>query len=150
MTEIIKEKYFKQNYQNSSYIFHGSKQLLEVLNRNLAHDENGNKMNIQNAIYGSSVFIGAIPYAIKGRGKYDCSIGYNIDDLTMKITRGIVPEDDFGYIYVCDARCFSQCEDTCQYVSYESIKPLEIIKIYYKDFKDCFLYIDENKSEKRF
>lgn len=34
-------------------------------------------------------------YNIKGKGKYDCSIGYNIDDLAMKITRGIIPEDAF-------------------------------------------------------
>ena len=146
--EIIKNEYFEQDWENPKYIFHGSRELLLALDPQKAKDSNGNANNEQTAIYASSVFEGAIPYAIKGKGRYDCEIGYRPGDFIMKIYQGIIPEDDFGYIYVCDSSTFHRVEDTCQYVSYERVIPLEIIKIYYKDFKNCFEYIEESKKFK--
>ncbi len=96
------------------------------------------------AVYGSSAFKGAVPYAIKGRGVYDCLIGTGPDDLTMKIYDGVIPEDDYGYVYVCDASSFTNPKEDCQFFSYSDVVPLEIIKVYYRDFKDCFQYIGDN------
>ena len=61
----------------------------------------------------------------------------------MKITYGIIPEDDFGYIYICESKNFHRCGESCQFVSYDPVMPTEIIKIYYRDFKDCFEYINK-------
>lgn len=143
INEKVDVKYLNQDYNNTKYIFHGSKELFDILKVNKAIDNKGNKINSQTGVFGSSIFEGAIPYAIKGKGKYSCEIGYRPDNLKMKIYHGVIPEDDFGYIYVCDSRDFVRCSDTCQYVSYNEVKPIEIIKIYYKDFKDCFEYVRE-------
>ncbi len=143
--EKIDTKYLNQDYENPKYIFHGDRQLFDTLKINKASDTSGNKMNEQEAVYGSSIFVGAIPYAIKGKGKYDCEIGYRPDNLKMKISYGIIPEDDYGYVYVCDANGFVRCADTCQFVSYAEVKPIEVIKIYYRDFKECFEYVEEQQ-----
>lgn len=145
--EQIDTKYLNQDYENPKYIFHGDKQLVDVLITNKSTDNFGKAMNEQEAVYGSSIFTGAIPYAIKGKGKYDCEIGYRPDNLKMKIFYGVIPEDDYGYIYVCDAIDFVRCEDTCQFVSYTEVKPIEIIKVYYRDFKECFEYVDEQQKD---
>lgn len=144
INETINIKYFNQDYENPKYIFHGANQLFDLLKVHQAKDDNGEEINQQEAVYGSSIFTGAIPYAIKGKGKYDCEIGYRPDDLKMKIFQGVIPEEDYGYVYICDACDFIRCADTCQFVSYVDVKPIEIIKIYYKDFKECFEYIDNN------
>lgn len=148
MTENIKCEYLNQSYECPKYIFHGSKNLYNEIKPHRANDINKNEQNSQWAIYGSSVFRGAIPYAIKGKGVYDCSIGYEIDDLTMKITYGIIPEDDYGYVYVLDANNFLKCNGTCQYVSYNQMYPIEVIKVYYEDYKDCFEYIKTLEQKK--
>lgn len=140
--EQIDTQYFNQDYEHPKYIFHGDKKLVDILKINKATDSSGNKMNEQEAVYGSSIFAGAIPYAIKGKGKYDCEIGYRPDNLKMRIFNGVIPENDYGYIYVCAASGFVRCADTCQYVSYTDVLPIEIIKIYYRDFKECFEYVD--------
>lgn len=145
ITEKIDNKYLNQDYENPKYIFHGDRQLFDVLKINKAKDSSGDEMNEQEAVYGSSIFVGAVPYAIKGKGKYDCQIGYRPNNLKMKIFYGVIPEDDYGYIYVCDASGFVRCTDTCQYVSYTEVKPIEIIKIYYRDFKKCFEYEDDKQ-----
>lgn len=141
VTENIKKEYLDQDYRNPKYIFHGSKNLFEKLMINKAHDSKDNEKNMQMGVYASSIFKGAVPYAIKGKGKYDCQIGYYPNNLKMKIFEGVIPENDYGYIYVCEAKHFEQCDNSCQYVSYRTIRPIEIIKIYYKDFKDCFEYV---------
>ena len=150
MTEKIDSKYFKQDYKNPTYVFHGSKNMYDKLIPQQAYDVASNKENERNAVFASSVFKGAVPYCIKGRGNYDCSIGYTIEDLTMKISYGTIPEDEYGYIHVCDAKDFIKIGkgESCQYISYKEIKPIEIIKIYYKDFKDCFVYIEAEDNEK--
>ena len=148
VNETIKEEYLTQDYNNPKYIFHGSNKLLSVLIPHKGVDVAKNKLNEQTAIYGCSAFEGAIPYAIKGKGKYDCQIGYRPGDFKMIISKGVVPEDESGYIYVCDATEFSRCGDTCQYVSHKEVVPLEIIKVYYKDFKECFVYESNLKLSK--
>jgi hypothetical protein len=140
VVETIDPKYFYQSYRHPIYIFHGSKEFVPVLKASQAVCDSGHEPNQQNGVYGSSLFKGAIPYAIKGKDKYNCSIGTGPDDMTMKIYDGVIPEDDYGYIYVCDARGFENRRDDCQFVSYTDVVPIEVIKVYYRDFKDCFVY----------
>lgn len=143
ISNIIKQEYLLQRKENPKYIFHGSSQLIssDILPKK-SHDDFGNPVNEQIAIYGISLFKGAIPYAI-GKGKVSCSIGYRENNLSMKIYNGTIPEDSYGYIYVFDSKNFKQCSDTCQYVSLDKIEPTDIIKVQYCDFKDCF--IDKTK-----
>ena len=149
VTENVNIEYLKQDYENPKYIFHGAREVYDVLKKSKAHDSDGDRMNEQNAVFGSSIFAGAVPYAIKGKGRYNCRIGYYPDDLIMEIYNGVIPEDDFGYVYVCDASSFDRCGDTCQYVSYTDVTPIEIIKIYYKDYMECFEYVDLDEVYKR-
>ena len=118
INEQMDTKYFLQDDNNPKYIFHGSREVFETLVPKGAKCDTSNSQNEQTAIYGSSIFEGAVPYAIKGKGKYNCEIGYKADDLKMKIYGGVIPEDDYGYIYVCSADSFVRCSDTCQFVSY--------------------------------
>lgn len=113
VTENINIEYLNQDYENPKYIFHGSREVYDVLKTNKAYDSDGDRMNEQNAVFGSSIFAGAVPYAIKGKGRYNCRIGYYPDDLIMEIYNGVIPEDDYGYVYVCDAGSFDRCGDTC-------------------------------------
>ena len=140
VVETIDPKYFYQSYRNPTYIFHGSKELVPILKVSQAICDSGHEPNQQKGVYGSSLFKGAIPYAIKGKDKYDCSIGTGPDDITMKIYDGVIPEDDYGYVYVCLANGFENRRDDCQFVSYTDVVPVEVIKVYYKDFKEYFLY----------
>lgn len=145
ISEIIRQEYLQQTNEKPKYIFHGSSQLIPTdIEPKQGHDEFGDIMNEQNAIYGISIFKGAIPYAI-GKGKVSCSIGYREDNLTMKIYSGKIPEDSYGYIYVFDSKNFEQCNDTCQYVSFHKVNPIDIIRVHYRDFKDCF--VDKTKYE---
>ena len=149
VVEQIREEYYEQDWKNPKYIFHGTRKLLSLLTPQKAKDSDGNEKNEQTAVYGSSIFEGSVPYAIKEKGKYDCSIGCGPDDLKMKIYSGeIILEDAFGYVYVCDASKFQRCQGTCQFVSYEHVVPLEVIRVFYKDFKDQFIYVDENDEER--
>lgn len=62
----IKPEYLLQINENSKYIFHGSPQLiLTDIEPKQGRDDVGYKINEQKAIYGSSIFKGAIPYAPK-------------------------------------------------------------------------------------
>ena len=149
VTENINPIYLNQDYNNPNYIFHGGRQLFDVLKVNKAFDTSGNEINQQTAVYGSSIFEGAIPYAFKGKGKYDCEIGYRPDNLKMKIFYGVIPEDDYGYVYVCDAKDFVQCDDTCQLVASTNVTPIEVIKVRYKDFKQCFEYINNEHIKQK-
>ncbi len=137
--EAIDSKYFKQDYKNPIYIFHGSRVVVPKLEPRQAVCKSGSHTNNQYAVYGSSSFIGAIPFAFKDILNH-CSIGTGPEDLTMRIYDGVIPEDAFGYIYVCDARSFENRRDDCQFVSYTDVVPIEVIKVYYRDFKDCFVY----------
>lgn len=142
---IIKPEYLWQTNKNPKYIFHGSSQLiLTDIEPKQGHDDVGYRINEQKAIYGTAIFKGAIPYAI-GKGKVSCSIGDREDNLAMKIYSGTIPDDSYGYIYVLDSEKFKQCNNTCQYVSFANVKPIEVIKVQYRDFKDCF--VDKTKYE---
>ncbi|MDD3340972.1 MAG: transglutaminase-like domain-containing protein [Bacilli bacterium] len=143
INQFIKPEYLEQNNSNPKYIFHGSCNLIMTdIEPKKGHDEVGNSINEQKAIYGISLFKGAIPYAI-GKGKVSCSIGYMENDLKMKIYNGIIPEDSYGYIYVFARKSFEQCNDSCQYVLFDKAEPIDIVQVQYRDFKDCF--IDKTK-----
>ena len=141
--EEIDPKYYEQDYRNPVYIFHGSRVLVPVLKAHQAVCKGGHDINNKNAVYGSSMFIGAIPYAFKNILNH-CAIGSGPDDLTMKIYDGVIPEDDYGYVYVCDAKTFRNPREDCQFFSEEDVVPIAVIKVYYRDYKECFVYVEDN------
>ena len=52
-----------------------------------------------------------------------------------------LPEDLFGYVYVFskdDSIIKDHHEYTTQYRCYHPIKPIDVIKVYYKDFAEYF------------
>lgn len=139
ISEIIKDEYLNQDYYNPTYIFHGSPFLIEeALIPNKGNDSIGNESNNQIALYGSSIFLGAVPYAII-TNNISCSVGYYPWDISAVIYEGIIKENQEGYIYVFKSNKFKQCDETCQYVCHEAIQPIEIIKVKYKDYKQLFI-----------
>lgn len=84
-------------------------------------------------------------FPTRQKGKVICSIGNTEDNLVMKIYNGTIINDSYGYIYVFDSEKFKQCNNTCQYISFTKAKPIDVIKVYYRDFKNCF--VDKTKYE---
>lgn len=57
ISEIIRQEYLQQTNEKPKYIFHGSSQLIPTdIEPKQGHDEFGDIMNEQNAIYGISIF----------------------------------------------------------------------------------------------
>jgi len=56
-----------------------------------------------------------------------------------------IDENAFGYIYALDKKYFTNTESIggIQYICKHSLKPKQIYKVYYKDFKDYFKNINK-------
>ena len=60
-----------------------------------------------------------------------------------------LPEDLYGYIYVFDKTddmIKDNHEYTTQYRCYHELRPIDVVKVYYKDFED---YFSREISQKR-
>lgn len=50
---------------------------------------------------------------------------YDADNLVMKIYSGTIYDDRYGYICVLDSEKFKQCNNTCQYISFVNLNPVD-------------------------
>lgn len=138
-------KYLEQDIFKPRYLFHGSSYEIEVLEPRQSKD-NSNKENEDNAIFLTSWFINSAAYAFRNKLKDindDWSFSMNnkgkIPAMTFSVEN--LPENLYGYIYVFEKdsdMIKDKQEQTTQYRCYRKLKPIDVVKVYYKDFASYF------------
>ena len=136
---LAKEELLKLN---GKYIFHGSPVLFNICKPHKAHCGTRSKENEQMAIYGSDDINFAVLFSFKKLHQNRSSWSANYVDGEW---RGIlyngtyIDNDDCGYLYLFDKSNFAPTiEGGSQFVCKKAIKPIKIIKVFYKDFKERF------------
>lgn len=151
------EKYLNHDMDNPDYLFHGSPLKLFELEPNISHDSNQNMDNISNAIFLFPSLLKATPYAFKDIIKsnsegleWDFEIP-NTNDYPLMIMKNVNIEDHIkGYIYVFQKdSSMIKDEDTYQYKCYHNLKPIDIIEVEYKDFKQYFKVVNSENVKER-
>ena len=147
------DKYINQNIFEPTYLFHGSPFEIEQLEPRQSTDDQ-NKENEDNAVFLTSNFINAVAYAFRNKLKeinedYSFSMNNNGQLPVMIFEVDNLPEDLFGYVYVF-SKDDSMIKDnhvyTTQYRCYHPIKPIDVVKVYYKDFEQYFERENIDKS----
>jgi len=127
------EEYLNQDVFNPKYLFYGG--LYE--NKLLENNEE---------VFLTSWFINAAAYAFKETLKgvndnYSFSINNDFELPVMNFKVENLPDDLYGYVYVFEKNADmikKKPKHTIQYKCYHDIEPIEVIKIYYKDFEKYF------------
>lgn len=140
------EEYMNQDIFNPTYLFHGSPYEISEIDLGESKDSNNNE-NEDNAVFLTSSFLNASAYAFRNKLKefnehYSFSINNNGELPIMEFEVDNLPDDLFGYIYVFEkdsSMIKDNHERTTQYRCYHKIKPIDIIKVRYKDFEEYFL-----------
>ena len=152
------DKYINNDLNNPTYLFHGSPNEIQVIEVRLAHDSNGNIENEDNAVFLTSSFVIASAYAFKDKIKeiskdleYNFEISWNADSgqLIIKMDNVNIDDEMEGYIYIVPFTSKYQHNGrTIQYKSYDSIWPIDIVKVKFGDFKQ-FYCINSSNTIKR-
>ena len=136
--------------KNNKYVFHGSIKKLSYLEPRQTKDSNGEISNIDDAIFLSSDFFGAIPYSFKEKIKensknldWSFNIPYNNNEIKMTMKNVIIDENLKGYIYVFEKTKDMKNEPlgSTQWKCYHKLIPLYSIKVCYKDYSKYFKVI---------
>lgn len=139
------EKYLEQDIFNPIYLFHGSPFFIEQLEPKQSTD-NINEENNDKAVFLTSWFINATAYAFRNKLKevndrWSFLMNNNGELPAMCFQVENIPDDLYGYIYVFkkdNDMIKDNHEFTTQYRCYHSLKPIDVVKVYYKDFSDYF------------
>lgn len=147
------KEYLEQDIWNPKYLFHGSPYEIDNLEPRKSNDSE-NKENEDYAIFLTSWFINATAYAFRNKLKeineyYDFSMNNNGELPAMNFQVENLPEDLYGYIYVFD-KTDDMIKDNYEYMTqyrcYHELRPIDVVKVYYKDFAD---YFSREISQKR-
>lgn len=148
------QKYLNQDIDNPVYLFHGSPKILSEIHPNQSYDLNGNEQNIANAIFLFPSFLKATPYAFKDTIKsasdglkwnFEITNSNTLPLMTMENVN--INEDITGYVYVfLKDDDMLKDSDSYQYKCYQSKKPIDIVKVTYRDFKNYYHVKNNNKG----
>lgn len=148
------DNYFNNDIDNPTFLFHGSPKLLDTIEQRQAHDSNGNVENEDFAVFLTSSFIIASAYAFKDKIKelsdgldWNFEISYDVDNRKTNIKFENVNIDDNieGFIYVFPFNdSYEHNGRSIQYKCHESIRPLDVVKVRFSDFKK---YYEINNSK---
>lgn len=143
------EKYIKQDLNNPKYLFHGSPKILDNIEVKKSHDSADTKHNIDIAVFLTQSFLLATAYSFKDKIKelsISCGLKYNFiinnyESLPIMTMENVtIPENLEGYVYVFeyDEKFVNDPIGSLQYKSYTNLKPIDILKINYNDFKSYY------------
>lgn len=145
------KKYLNQDIDNPTYLFHGSPKLLSILKPNQSYDTAGNQQNVANAIFLFPSFLKSTPYAFKDTIKanseglkwnFEITNSNTLPLMTMENVN--IDEDMVGYIYVfLKDNDMIKDKNSYQYKCFKEKKPIDMIKITYKDFKKYYKVISK-------
>ena len=149
-------EYISNSINNPRYLFHGSPKKLKIVEQRQAYDSNGNLENEDYAVFLTSSFLIASAYAFKDTIKklsdgldWNFEIGYNLENDKINIRMDNVNVDDeiVGYIYVFHFNVdYEHTENSIQYKCHKNIKPIDVVKVKFSDFKK---YYSINESIKQ-
>lgn len=148
------DKYLNQDIHNPKYLFHGSPYLLEKIQPRQAIDVTNSK-NEDFAVYLSSSFLTSSAYAFRNRLKkcnehYSFNINNEGTKPVMVYEVDYIPEDLCGYVYVFRKdddiiKDIQDNENTTQYKCHHELKPIDIVKIKFDDYKQYYEYKEKIK-----
>lgn len=135
------EEYLNQDVFNPKYLFYGGLYDNKELESRQSIEDNE-----EEAFFLTSWFINAAAYAFKEALKgvndnYSFSINNDFELPVMNFKVENLPDDLYGYVYVFEKNADmikKKPKHTIQYKCYHDIEPIEVIKIYYKDFEKYF------------
>lgn len=154
MTMDKLNEYLEQDIWNPKYLFHGSPYEIDILEPRKSTDAQ-NKENEDYAIFLTSWFINATAYAFRNKLKemnkhYGFQMNNNGELPAMLFSVENLPDDLYGYIYVFDKTDDIRKDNheyTTQYRCYHELHPIDVVKVYYKDFADYFSRESLQKSK---
>lgn len=142
------DNYLSNDLSNPTYLFHGSPIYLDTIEQRQAHDSNGNVENEDFAVFLTSSFIIASAYAFKDKIKelsnglnWNFDIGYDSDnnEVNIKFENVKIDDDIEGFIYVFPySDNYEHHGRSIQYKCYENIKPVDVVKVRFEDFKKYY------------
>lgn len=138
-------KYLEQDIRNPKYLFHGSPFEISVLEPRRSEDAE-TKENNDEAIFLTSWFINAVSYAFRNKLKmlnehWDFVMNNSGEIPAMTFEVENLPDDLYGYVYVflkSDDIIKDNHNNTTQYRCYHNLKPIDVVKVYYQDYKEYF------------
>ena len=138
-------EYINQDIFNPKYLFHGTPYELDEIEIRQSNDSENND-NKDNAVFLTSWFVSAAAYAFSRKLKeinehYSFSMNNHGELPAMSFEVENLPENLYGYVYV-----FEKAEDmikdnykyTTQYRCYHNLKPIDAIRVNYKDYEEYF------------
>lgn len=134
------EIYENNSIDNPKYLFHGSPKILEQIEQRQAHDSDHNPDNEDYAVFLTSSFIVATAYAFKDKIKEN-STHWNFKIGCDEIVMDNVNTDDeqIGYVYVFKIDELNiESKAGHQYKVKNTIKPIDIVKVKFKDYKEYY------------
>lgn len=142
------DTYLNNDLSNPTYLFHGSPKLLDKIEQRESHDSNDIVENEDYAVFLTSSFIIASAYAFKDTIKelndgsdWNFEIGYDADndEVDIKFENVKIDDDIEGYIYVVPFNeNYEHYGRSIQYKCHEDIKPIDVVKVRYGDFKKYY------------
>ena len=140
--------YETNDLHNPKYLFHGSPKLIETIEQRQAHDADNNPDNEDFAVFLTSSFLIASAYAFKDKIKelsegldWNFNIGYDSDkdEICIQMNNVNVNDDIEGFIYVFPFNEeYEHHGKSIQYKCHENIKPTEVLKIKFSDYKKYY------------
>ena len=145
----MKEKYINQDLSNPKYLFHGSSKNLKEIEPKQSDDSDKNKNNIDKAVFLTSDIIIASAYSfmhklkeesIKANNNPNFIINQTQNHRSIKMENIKEPKELEGYIYVFENNNNFVHENinSLQYKSYKKIKPIDVIKTNFNDYKKFY------------
>ncbi len=150
------EKYRNNDINNPHYLFHGSCSLVKgYINPNQAYCSTLSVENNECAVYSVADPKYTIPYLFKlKKGKFynfknrkheyashfKTDLYFGLENTIIK--QGSISMNAVGYIYVFLSNNFFR-NSSVQWISKEKCKPIDIVKISYKDVQENFIYVKE-------
>ncbi len=148
--------YLNQDPNMCKYFFHGSPILLANIETRQSHDSEHNEKNIDNAIFLTPSLKIASAYAFKDTIKQESTdLDWNFqiksfEEIPIMIMENVkIDENIDGYIYVFDGnnKFINDPVGTLQYKCFETLKPIDILKIKYKDFSEFYQIKNKQKAK---
>jgi len=147
----------EQDVNCPKYLFHGSPKLLDNVEIRKSYDSKGNERNIDVAVFVTSSFLLATAYAFKDKIKekslknglkYSFDIKNRLELPIMIMDNVIIPDELEGYVYVFEYNdnFVNDPAGSLQYKAYDNLRPIDIIKINYDDFKSSYEIKKENEK----
>ena len=147
-------EYLNQDINNPKYLFHGSPYLLKKIEPRQAIDVTNSK-NEDFAVYLSSSFLTSSAYAFRNKlKKYNEYYSFDINNEGTKPVMvyevNYIPDNLYGYVYVFKKdddtiKDVQENENTTQYKCHHELRPIDIVKVKFDDYKQYYAYREKIK-----